>query len=276
LAALAYAAPGRFLYWSSGFYGETIGRATIVGTAVEESFISGTNGASGVAVDSQHVYWFHWSGAPGERSIGRANLDGADIKHRFITGINQVGNGSIVVAGGYIYWTGIERRVGGVIGRAKLDGTDVDRNFIQASSFPLTGLAVHGDRIYWTTHLKGSIGWAKLDGTNVTQFFITGGDRPYSLAVDGQHLYWANANGTIGRANLDGTAVEQKFITDADASAVAVGDQHIYWSSGRDAIARANLNGTDVNLRFVTGLTRPLGLAVTETPQRTQVGHRLR
>jgi hypothetical protein len=33
------------------------------------------------------------------------------------------------------------------------------------------------------------------------------------VAVDGAHLYWANAgDGTIGRANLDGTGVNQSFI----------------------------------------------------------------
>ena len=35
------------------------------------------------------------------------------------------------------------------------------------------------------------------------------------MAVDGQHIYWTNADGTIGRANLDGSGVNQSFITGA-------------------------------------------------------------
>ena len=37
------------------------------------------------------------------------------------------------------------------------------------------------------------------------------------MAVDGEHLYWANGgDGTIGRANLDGTTVNKGFIAGAD------------------------------------------------------------
>jgi hypothetical protein len=44
-----------------------------------------------------------------------------------------------------------------------------------------------------------------------------GANPPYGLAVDGQHVYWANnlAN-TIGRANLNGSGADQSFITGAN------------------------------------------------------------
>ena len=58
--------------------------------------------------------------------------------------------------------------------------------------------------------------------------------RPTGVAVDAQHVYWANSgNGTIGRANLDGTGVDQSFITGANCPAgVAVDGQYLYWANG--------------------------------------------
>ncbi|MBV9321900.1 MAG: choice-of-anchor D domain-containing protein [Mycobacterium sp.] len=120
--------------------------------------------------------------------------------------------------------------------------------------------------IYWTT--GNAVGRANLDGTGVNQAFIGGGNASTGIAVDGQHVYWANFDAnTIGRANLDGTGVDQNFITGAGHPiGVAVDRQHVYWvnSAGTVGIGRANLGGGDVNQRFITGLAAPWGLAVDD------------
>ena len=70
---------------------------------------------------------------------------------------------------------------------------------------------------------------------------------PAGVAVDGQHLYWANFyNGTIARSNLDGSGVNQNFITgEVYPYGVAVDGQHIYWVNyGTGTIMRANLDGS--------------------------------
>jgi hypothetical protein len=58
------------------------------------------------------------------------------------------------------------------------------------------------------------IGCANLEGSTVDPSFIVAGDvAPRAVAVDGQHIYSANAAaGPIGRANLDGSARDPNFI----------------------------------------------------------------
>ena len=50
-------------------------------------------------------------------------------------------------------------------------------------------------RVYWADGGTDSIGVANLDGTGVNQSFITGGRTPVGIAVNGQHIYWTNAEG---------------------------------------------------------------------------------
>jgi virginiamycin B lyase len=125
-------------------------------------------------------------------------------------------------------------------------------------------VAQAGASVYWgTTSAGGAIGRANLDGSGVTPGFITGANAPAEVAVDGQHVYWANINGTtIGRSNLDGTGANQSFINLANApQGVAVDAQHIYWVAG-NAIGRSNLDGTGANQSFITGASNPVGVAV--------------
>jgi len=48
----------------------------------------------------------------------------------------------------------------------------------------------------------------------VNPSFITGGSIPAGVAVDSNHIYWANSYriNTIGRADLDGQNVNHSFI----------------------------------------------------------------
>ncbi|HEY2073137.1 MAG TPA: hypothetical protein VGG88_06155, partial [Gaiellaceae bacterium] len=99
-------------------------------------------------------------------------------------------------------------------------------------------------RLYWT---EGTIARAGLDGTAVNHSLVLGASAPYGIAVDGQHIYWANESvGTIGRANLDGTNVDESFITGAsNPIELAVDAQHIYWTNlANGTIGRANVDGT--------------------------------
>ena len=54
-------------------------------------------------------------------------------------------------------------------------------------------LAAQADAfVYWVNFIAGTIGRANLDGTSANQSFITGASVPLGVAVDGQHVYWAN------------------------------------------------------------------------------------
>lgn len=196
----------------------TIGRANLDGTGVDQVFIAGANYPGGVDVDGAHVYWMN----KGQGTIGRANLDGTGVDQSFITGV--LGDGDdVVVDAAHVYWGSL-----GTIGRANLDGTGVDQGFVS------------------------------IDGPPRQHPFPPGPGYACALAVDGEHIYWANESiHTIGRANLDGTGVEQSFIASHanKVCSVAVDAAHLYWATATygapETIARANLDGTGVDYDFI-------------------------
>jgi len=77
------AVDGGHIYWAN-LFSDTIGRANLDGTGVNQSFITGASTPVGVAVDGQHVYW----GNQGPRTIGRANLDGSGVNQSLIATAN--------------------------------------------------------------------------------------------------------------------------------------------------------------------------------------------
>ena len=265
LVALALAPSAHAqVYWGN-YNAGTIGRATLTGMAVDESFITAAPFVNpyGVAVDGAHVYWANYTGTT--NTIGRANLDGTGVDQSFITGATACG---LAVDGAHIYWADINAHT---IGRANLDGTDADPNFITGAG-GACGPAVDGAHVYWGNGSGNAIGRAELDGTGANPTFIVGGNDPGAVAVDGTHIYWANYGGgtggtTIGRAELNGTDVNQSFITGASGpEGVAVDGTHLYWANnGNDTagtIGRAALNGTDVNQSFITGASGAWFVAV--------------
>ena len=137
----------------------------------------------------------------------------------------------------------------------------------------IVGLVLPADAagyVYWANNAIGSfqgttIGEGGLSGGPGDAFFITGASAPCGVAVDSQHVYWANnAGNTIGRASLNGTGKNQSFITGAnDSCGVAVDAAHVYWARlGNNTIGRANLDGTNKNQSFITGANEPCGVAV--------------
>ena len=109
--------------------------------------------------------------------------------------------------------------------------------------------------IYWANGTNGgtTIGRANNDGSGVNPNLITGQKEPCGVAVDSQHIYWANAAGpSIGRANLDGSGVNPNFITSQVIlpCGVALEGSRIWWANGRTSdiqtgqIAHANLDGS--------------------------------
>ncbi len=128
----------------------------------------------------------------------------------------------------------------------------------------LAAFAARADAyIYWATQDEtgaGSIGRVNLDGTGATPGFISDLQDPCGVAVDTQHIYWANrGTNSIGRANLDGSGVDRDFISNAGDVGVpcgpAVNGSQIWWANqvgggGQGAISRANLDGSAVQSTF--------------------------
>ena len=187
--ATAQAAPHTplgHIYWANAS-GNTIGRAYLDGSGVDQDFITGASGPSNVLVHGQYIYWGNATACTEDGacdgSIGRANLDGTDVNEHFIPADTPYG---LAVYGQYIYWgsTGI-----GKIGRADLNGSDVNPSFITGLNQP-DGVVVNGQNIYWANNGSNTIGEANLDGTKVNQGLITGprgrgdGDRQAAHLLD--------------------------------------------------------------------------------------------
>ncbi len=162
LAALAVpASAGAFIYWTN-VPTNTIGRANLDGTGVDQSFITGATEPAGLAVDARYLFWAN------NDAIGRANLFGTDVDQGVITDSgSQFG---VAVAGQYVYWT---RSDAGAIARANFDGTGVNLTLITGANGP-AAIAVDAQHIYWVNNGSNTIGRANLDGTGVDQSFITG------------------------------------------------------------------------------------------------------
>jgi virginiamycin B lyase len=179
------AVDGTHVYWANGGFGSdnggfgsgtTIGRANLDGTGANQSFITGVENPTGVAVDGTHVYW------AGTRGIGRANLDGTGANQSFISYVYANYAWGVAVDGTHVYWAD---RYSRTIGRANLNGTGVNHSFITANR--PTGVAVDGTHVYWANGGGGSgttIGRANLNGTGANQSFITGVFDPWGVAVD--------------------------------------------------------------------------------------------
>jgi hypothetical protein len=255
-----------YVYWANwdGNAGATIGRATIDGAQVNQSFITGAHGPCGVAVGGGHIYW----GNQTTDTIGRANLDGSGVKQDFITGITGFGRPcSVAVDAGHIYWDESITN----IGRANLDGTDIKRDFITGDS-STCGVSVDAQHVYWgnANSSANSIGRANLDGNGVNQSFIpnavqgSGLHEPCNPVADASHVYFAAGENTrIQRANLDGTGVQQGLIDGAHDATLALDSRYLFWTGDSPSeIGRANLDGTGVTHTLIPGATIPSGIAV--------------
>jgi hypothetical protein len=80
-----------FLYWDAG---NAIGRAPVGGGSSDAAFVPATAAGadpSGVAVNSQFVFWGNIAGAPGANFIGRANINGNAPNPALISGAGQPG-----------------------------------------------------------------------------------------------------------------------------------------------------------------------------------------
>jgi hypothetical protein len=242
---------GAYVYWGNN-YTDTIGRANLDGTDIDQSFIAGAASPTAVAVDLTHVYW-----GSGTNAIGRANLNGSSPNGSFITGSQVSDPEGMAVDGSYVYWANyLSSAPGdpfqGTIGRANIDGSS-PQFLIESNYYAfMSGVDVDASHVYWT---EGSaVGRADLDGSNVNHSFITGASSPCRVAVDGSHVYWSNSGtATIGRADLNGSNVNQSFISGlANPCGVAVDGSHIYWANpGAGTIGRANLNGTSPDDSFI-------------------------
>ncbi|MFN8217867.1 MAG: hypothetical protein U0R71_14830, partial [Solirubrobacterales bacterium] len=79
-------------------------------------------------------------------------------------------------------------------------------SLLALAAFGAAGASAH---LYWTGTLGTSVNRTTTTGAEETQEWVKGGKYPVGVAVDADHVYWANSGtNSIGRANLAGGEVE--------------------------------------------------------------------
>ncbi len=175
-----------------------------------------------------------------------------------------------------VYWGG-----NSWVGAANTDGSMPIVSYPSelANQLPgafVTGVAVNGTHLFWSDNGRGAIGRMTLSsaadgwvaypepGPWIDRELVPGVERPWGIAADAGHIYWASTAGAIGRANIDGSAADRAFIDGLDSPCgIAVDSQYVYWGEfGPGTIGRARLDGSEVEPEFITGAADPCGVAV--------------
>ncbi|MYK18569.1 DUF5050 domain-containing protein [Candidatus Poribacteria bacterium] len=160
------------------------------------------NVPTSIAIDppKKKLYWTNSLGR-----IQHANLNGKQIR-TLIKNLKVPSNITLDAASGKLYWT----ENNGRIQRANLNGRSIQN--VVSGLDPISGLAIAGNKIYWTEiadESSGKIGRANLDGSNA-RTLASLKSPPSGIVIDpvGRKLYWSESGGNIMRANLNGKKVQ--------------------------------------------------------------------
>jgi hypothetical protein len=263
LASLALAARAQaFVYWSN-YENSSIGRADNDGSGVDQTFISGTRGPSGIVVDGQHIYWTEWSSG----TIARANLDGSGVNLSFIANAGRAV--ALAIDKDSIYWITYSPAV---VGRANLDGSGANSRWFDPKRTYGEGIAVYGNYLYWSwglsdayQHFYGGVDRAKTDGSGYTPGLLAGdagGPGFWALWAGPTYFYWTDGMG-IGRATTPYAYFPHLWggvsAPYSNYGLTKEGD-YLYWT-GYAKIGRSTLDTKDYAPELITTATQPHGVA---------------
>ena len=149
-----------------------------------------------IAVDTMRSK-LYWTDSRGR--IKRSNFNGKQIRN-LVQNLNSPDNIVVDVQGAKLYWT----EAPGNIRSSNLNGKGIED--IASGLRPVGGIAILGNRIYWTETIqnnRGRIGRANLNGSNIGTL---GSPRSAlsDIAADSvdNKLYWTDAGGNIRAADL--------------------------------------------------------------------------
>ena len=200
---LAVDAASNKIYWAEQT-GKNRGRirgANLDGSSLQ-TLATSLSVPTGIALDAakDKLYWTNTSGR-----VKRVNVNGKQ-NQALIKNLKAPSNITLDIAGGKLYWTEASER----IRRANLNGKSLQN--IASDLDPISGIAIAGQKIYWTEVTSGGGGKirrANLNGSNANTLAKLW-HAPLSIAIDpvGNKLYWTESNGRIRRANLNGKQIQ--------------------------------------------------------------------
>lgn len=163
----ALAVDSGHLYYASG---NAIGRCTLAGGAVENSWLTVEAGVTveALAVDAGHIYW-----ATDKSKIGRATIAGATIENNFIkltTTPAFVYMKDLSVTATNIYWTALQIKESEgwkkTIGRATIAGGTIEENYIPEMTGFAHGISAQENALFWLT--ESTIGRKQFTAPTIT------------------------------------------------------------------------------------------------------------
>ena len=201
--SLAVDAASNKIYWTEQT-GKNKGRirgANLDGSSLQ-TLATSLSVPTGIALDAakDQLYWTNTSGR-----VKRVNVNGKQ-NQALIKNLKAPSNITLDIAGGKLYWTEASER----IRRANLNGKSLQN--IASDLDPISGIAIAGQKIYWTEVTSGGGGKirrANLNGSNANTLAKLW-HAPLSIAIDpvGNKLYWTESNRRIRRANLNGKQIQ--------------------------------------------------------------------
>lgn len=92
-----------------------------------------------------------------------------------------------------------------------------------------------GERGVFLAESSGRIARVSRSGGDRT--VLAAGQKPWSIAVDGSHVYWANGDGAVRRVAVAGGRIERVGRMAAGPAPIGVDEGAIYWVSGGRLVA---------------------------------------
>ena len=180
----------------------------------------------GIVVDAENdrLYWTNDRG-----KIQSINVNGSNFKGNFIKDLDSPKH--IALGSGTLYWTAYDATADSWSIWFKRLGSSVTQKEIMRGLGELGGIAVDGDKLYWTEKVsdnQGKISSVSLNGSGAVTLFSLPGSVPLGLAVDGagRRLYLTDNDGIIRSLNLD-KPIEIEIVvrgsSDTPAVAIALG-----------------------------------------------------
>jgi hypothetical protein len=221
----AIAADAAHVYWSEQRGdGGAIGRMDVDGANADPNWLTGLthNMGAGLAVTVGRVCWTTQFQARYEAGCVPVAADGShgDPVQGIVTDTSMNG---FAVDAAHLYWgRATSINLPGSIARSGIDGSNVETDFIPNVSYP-RAVAVNDDRIFFTetnpqsfSPPPAAIKTAVISGgAPLAIVSMPGATNLAGLAVNGDHVYWAEGNTTmtIGRATLTGSDQNHAFAT---------------------------------------------------------------
>ena len=158
----------------------------------------------GIVVDAKNdrLYWTN-----GRGKIQSINVNGSNFKGNFIERLGSPHHIALSLDG-TLYWTAYNAATGSWSIWFKRLGSSVTQKEIMRDLGELGGIAVDGDKLYWTEKVsdnQGKISSVSLNGSGAVTLSSLPGSVPLGLAVDeaGRRLYVTDNHGNIRSLNLD-------------------------------------------------------------------------